>query len=235
MGAFSVKFGIDSTYKDPDYRYIGVKVVGETEVACDDLDGSERGQTIVKNITSQAITDVLSALSKENISYKNLITHQDRFTSAVRELYASKNITLTSFSLTNIVPDENSSKIISQMDQMNAISRMTPEELAKLQQEKMAEAQRAWDALSPEEKARIEAENKLKAQQAEEQMRKAREFAMKASSGNEAVANAAAQVAAMNAMKAGTPVMSVPKFCSNCGTPTGGTGKFCGSCGAKLV
>ena len=35
---------------------------------------------------------------------------------------------------------------------------MSPEELAKLQQEKMEEARRQWEALSPEEKARIEAE-----------------------------------------------------------------------------
>lgn len=235
MSTFNVKFGLESNYTDPNYKYIVVKVIGETEVSCDDRDGSEQDQTFVKNITSQAITDVLSELSRENISYKDLIIHKDRFLCSVKELFASKNITVTSFALMNIVPNEGSRNIIEQRDKLNAISKMSPEELAKMQQEKMAEAQRAWDALSPEEKARIEAENKIRAEQAAEQMRKIHEAAMKASSGKEAIANAAAVSAGIEAMKARTPVITIPKFCPNCGTPTGGTGKFCSNCGAKLV
>ena len=235
MGAFSVKFKVESSYRDPNYSYIIVNAIGEVGVSCDDLDGSEQDQTYVKNITSLAITNVLSELSRENISYKDLIIHKDSFLSAVKEQFVSKSITVTSFSLMNIIPNERSRNIIEQTDKRKAISQMTPEEVAKMQQEKMAEAQRAWDALSPEEKARIEAENKIRAEQAAEQMRKVQEAAMKASSGNDAVANAAAVAAGIEAMKAGTTVETVPKFCSNCGTPTGGKGKFCSNCGTKLV
>ena len=43
------------------------------------------------------------------------------------------------------------------IDEMKAMSKMSPEELAKKQQEALEEAKRRWEALSPEEKARIEA------------------------------------------------------------------------------
>ena len=231
MGVLNVKFEVESNYNDPDYIYINVKANGEIMVSCEDRNGSEQDQQYIQNIASRAITNVLSEISRENISYKDLIIYKDRFLSAVNELFASKNITVTSFSLMNIVPDENSMNRIAEMDKLIAISKMTPEELAKMQQE----AQRAWDALSPEEKARIEAEKKQKVEQAAEQMRKVHEAAMKVSAGKDAVANAAAVTSGLEALKEGNAVTTLPKFCSNCGTPTGGTGKFCSNCGTKLV
>mgnify|MGYP002857262024 CR=1 FL=1 len=138
MGSFNVGFEVESNYADPDYRYIGVKVIGEVTVSSNDHDGSEQDQKYVKDITSLAIMDVLPELSRENISYRDLIMHKDRILSAVSESFTSKNITVTSFSLMNIVPDEDSGKMIEQMDKMNTISKMSPEELVKIQQEQMA-------------------------------------------------------------------------------------------------
>ncbi len=218
MGAFTVKFGMESNYSDPEYKYIVIKVIGETGVVSDSLKGSDEDQTYIRNIMNPAISNALSVLSGEKISYRDLASHKERFSSAVTEALNARSITVTSFKLIDIAPNDSSRKIIEQMDKMNAISRMTPEELARLQQEKLQEAQRVWDALSPEEKARVEAENKRRLEEDAERMKQTVEAAQKI------VAASAGEAA----------VRSIPKFCPNCGTPTGGCGKFCSNCGTKL-
>lgn len=216
MGAFNVKFGIDSSYSDPEYRFIYVKTIGQAEVSCDDREGSERDQEYVKSLIGLAVMETLSSLSAEQVSYKHLVSHKDRFISAVKEQFAPKNITLSSFALMNVTPDEKSREMMAKADKMKEMSKMTPEELAKKQQEAMEEAKRRWDALSPEEKARIEAETKRKADEAVKQMKEAQALAQK--------------MAAPMAASAQAPVK---KFCGNCGSPANG-GKFCSNCGNPL-
>ena len=128
---------------------------------------------------------VSGALSADQVSYKHIVAHKDRFISAVKEQFAPKNITAVSFNLMNVGPDEQSRQRMAKIDQMKQLSKLSPEELAKKQQEAAEEAKRRWDALSPEEKARIEAENKRKADEAVEQMKKAQALAQKmAAQGN---------------------------------------------------
>lgn len=56
MGKFKVKFGIDSSYGDPEYRFIYVKVIGDAEVSCEGRDGSEQDQEFVKQLICSKIT-----------------------------------------------------------------------------------------------------------------------------------------------------------------------------------
>lgn len=87
---------------------------------------------------------------------------------------------------------------------------MSPEEVAKMQQEAARKAQERWDSLSPEEQQRIQEESKKKAEEAMEKMKKIQEMAA--------------------ALSSDAPLK---KFCSNCGAPAKG-GKFCGECGKPL-
>ena len=257
MGNFKVKFGIDSSYSDPDYRYIYVKVVGEAEVSCEDRDGSDHDQEIVKGMIGIAIMNVLSDLSADKISYKDIAAQNYRFADAVKVQLAEKGITTASFRIMSAAPDEKSRTRMAKIDEMKALSQLPPEELAKRQMEAAEEAKRRWEALSPEEKARIEAENKRKAEEAVEQIQKAQELAQKMAAKNDAAGSAAATTAAnAAALKAaalgGAPMAGMtlqpapaasaapaaasaaaPKFCTNCGAPSKG-GKFCGSCGKPL-
>ena len=242
MGNFKVKFGIDSYYSDPEYRSIYVKVIGDAEVSFEGHDGSEKDQEFVKQLIGYAVMEALSGLSADQVSYKHIVAHKDRFISALKEQFAPKNITAVSFNLMNVGPDEQSRQRMAKIDQMKQLSKLSPEELAKKQQEAAEEAKRRWDALSPEEKARIEAENKRKADEAVEQMKKAQALAQKMAAQGNADAAAASTAASMAAMKAAAlggapvasaPVAAAPKFCTNCGAPSKG-GKFCGSCGKPL-
>ncbi len=250
MGNFKVKFGIDSYYSDPEYRNIYVKVIGDAEVSCEGRDGSEKDQEFVKQLIGYAVMDTLSGLSADQVSYKHIVSHKDRFVSAVKEQFAPKGITAVSFNIMNVGPDEQSRQRMAKIDEMKAMSKMSPEELAKKQQEALEEAKRRWEALSPEEKARIEAENKRKADEAVEQMKKAQELAQKMAAQNDSAgataATAAANMAAMKAAALGGAPMgglsmqpapaapaAAPKFCTNCGAPSKG-GKFCGNCGKPL-
>lgn len=238
MGTFNLDFGIDLNYSDPDYRFIVVKANGEAEVSCDGRDGSEQDKMLVTDLIKMGLMDTFLNLSQENISYKDISSHNDEIISAVKEKSAASGVTVTSLRLADVVPDERSSERIKKLEEMQRISKMTPEELAKFQQEKMEEAKRTWEVLSPEEKARIEAENKKRADEAVESMRKAQELARKmAASGDATGAKAASVTADMAAMKAaalgGTAVAAMPKFCSNCGAPNKG-GKFCSNCGKQF-
>lgn len=241
MGNFNVRFDVALNYNDPEFRFIYVSAVGEAEVSCEGREGSEQDQEYVKTLITYGFNIVATSLSEENVSYKDLASHKERFAEAVNEQFASGGISATSFKLEKIAPDEKSRVRIEQLEKMKAMSKMSPEELAKLQQEKMEEARRQWEALSPEEKARIEAESKRRAEELAEQMKKAKEVAEKMAADGEPVsakaAFAAAQAEAMKSYAQGgsstEQAPKSPKFCSNCGSPVSG-GKFCSNCGKPL-
>ena len=96
MGNFKVKFGIDSYYSDPEYRNIYVKVIGDAEVSFEGHDGSEKDQEFVKQLIGYAVMEALSGLSADQVSYKHIVAHKDRFISALKEQFAPKNITAVS-------------------------------------------------------------------------------------------------------------------------------------------
>ena len=91
MGNFKVKFGIDSYYSDPEYRNIYVKVIGDAEVSFEGHDGSEKDQEFVKQLIGYAVMEALSGLSADQVSYKHIVAHKDRFISALKEQFAPKN------------------------------------------------------------------------------------------------------------------------------------------------
>lgn len=151
MGNFKVKFGIDSSYGDPEYRFIYVKVIGDAEVSCEGRDGSEQDQEFVKGLIGQAVMETLSGLSADQVPYKYIVSHKDRFVGAVKEQFAPKNITAVSFNIMNVAPDEKSREVIAKIDKMKELSKLSPEELAKKQMEAAEEAKRRWEALSRRE------------------------------------------------------------------------------------
>lgn len=236
MGTFGVKLGIDTNYNDPDYRIIFVKVTGQAVVSFEGHDGSEQDQSYITSIIATVMNDVLYGLAQEKVSYKDITAHKDRFVDGISSQFEGRGITLDSLDLSGIVPDEKTRARMEQEDKYKALARMSPEELAKMQQEKLKEAQRRWDALTPEEKARIEAENRRRAEEAAESIRQAQELAKQVSGkdANFAAAGVAAAQAGAVRAAAGAPLPpSSPKFCPNCGSPVSG-GKFCGDCGSPL-
>ena len=240
MGSFSVRFGVDTNYMDPEYSFLYVKVVGQASVACEDRDGSEQDQGYVKELIGFALNNAANSLSSQKVGYKDLTAHSQDFRQEVTSVLAEKRITLSSFNIMSINPDEKSREHIKRKDELKAMSSMTPEELVKKQEEAARKAQEYLDSLSPEERARVEEESKRRAEEAALQMKEAMEQARKiaASSGvSDPTAQAMATAAGINAMKAAamTPASqpAPAKFCTNCGSPVNG-GKFCGNCGKPL-
>lgn len=235
MGSYSVKFGIDTNYFDPDYRSLYVKVIGETAVTVEGRDGSSEGdQSFIKDIVTFGVNKALTNLSSQQVSYKDLAAQAGVIKSAVEAEFAENKVTCASFNIASINPDAKSKERIEQVDQRKKMASMSPEELMKMQQEAARKAQEKWDSLSPEEKQRIQEESKRKAEEAAEQMRKAQAFAAKQdpSTSMGQAANTAAQMAALKAAAFSSPA-PLKKFCSNCGAPAG-LGKFCGECGKPL-
>ena len=211
MGNFSVKFGIDANYFDPDYRALYVKAIGETTVSVDGRDGaSESDQVFIKDLVTMGLNKALTDLSSQNVSIKDLPMKSEVIKAAVNEAFAERKVAASSFALISINPDERSRERMNKIDEMKRISSMSPEEVAKMQQEAARKAQERWDSLSPEEQQRIQEESKKKAEEAMEKMKKIQEMAA--------------------ALSSDAPLK---KFCSNCGAPAKG-GKFCGECGKPL-
>ena len=234
MGNFNVKFGIDTNYFDPEYRSLYVKVIGETSVTVEGRDGSEDDKEFVKTLITLGINKALMDLSSQKVTVKTLVEHQVEIKNAINEAFAEQKVTASSINIMSINPDERSRERMSKLDEMKKMSSMSPEELAKLQQEKVKQAQAIWDKMTPEEKARAQEEAKKKADEAAEKMRQAQALAAKMAPSSAAgqAADIATQMAAMKAATFDSPA-PLKKFCSNCGAPAG-LGKFCGECGKPL-
>ena len=245
MGAFSVKFGIDTNYLDPDYRALYVKVIGEVSVSCEGREGSDSDQEFIRGLLGFAFNNVMSDLSSKQVSVKQLVIHRDEFKNAVADALKERDVALTSFNLMNVGPDQKSRERMEKIDKLKEMSSKSPEELAKMQQEAARKAQEYWDSLTPEQRKEAEERSRKQAEEAAEKMRKAMESAQKyaaASGASATTANAMATAAGLDAMKAAAmapapaaaPVAApAAKFCTNCGTPSKG-GKFCSNCGKPL-
>jgi len=218
MGDFKVRFGIDTYYDDPDYAFITLKIAGESDVSCEDRAGSDSDIEYARSLITYAVNQEITQISADKCPYKSLVSYSSRLRDAAAAELGSKGITLKSFSIMNIVPDEKSRTLIANKDKIKAMAAMSPEELAKKAEEARIAAQKYMDSLSPEER-----------QRAEENARKEME---KRNAEMQAMIDQAKSISAGAAVGAslGAPAN---RFCTSCGTPAGG-GRFCSNCGAPL-
>ena len=241
MGSFNVKFGLDANYFDPEYRSLYVKVIGDASVSCEGREGTESDQEFVKGLIGGAVNNTLSDLSSKQVPVKQLAAHSAEFRNAATDALKERDVVVTSLNIMNVAPDQKSRERMEKVDKLKQMSSMSPEELAKMQQEAARKAQEYWDSLTLEQRKAAEEESRKKAEEAAEQMRKAMETAQKAAAASgvsSATANAMATAAGLDAMKAAAMAPApaaapAAKFCTNCGAPSKG-GKFCGNCGKPL-
>ena len=224
MGIFKVNYSGEISYFDADYCSLFLQVTAEAEVNCPDREGSDRDIDHVNTVIGIAIMDQFTKYDREKVSFRDLASKNDETAKAVGELFASKGMTLNSFVITGIEPDERSKKGIELRDKANSLKNMSAEDYARKMEEAQKAAQARLDSMTPEERIKAQEEGKKLADAQVAQMQQAIEQA-------KAFQAAAAAGAAAGAMAAGQAPGK--KFCTNCGA-TAGLGKFCASCGSPL-
>ena len=224
MGVFKVNVDQQISYFDAVYCGLFMNLTAAAEVSCPDREGSEDDVKYINNIIETAIMDQFSKYDREKVSYKDLESRNDETSKAVSELLAGRGITLNSFVISSITPDERSMKGIELRDKMLSHKSMTSEDYAKSLEEAQKAAQARLDSMTPEERMKAQEDVRKMAEAQMAQVQQAIEQA-------KAIQNAAAAGAAAGAIAAGQPLRK--KFCTNCGAPAG-LGKFCVSCGKPL-
>ena len=223
MGEFKVVFGQEIPYLDPDYRSIFLNVAGEATVSCADREGSESDVEFVKTLIVSAVQDQISKYGNEFTSYKDLPGKSVIMGQAVAAELGAKNITLNSFSITNIAPDDRSMQRITEVSKAQSFAAMSPQDQMKMMEDANKRAQQELSKLSAEQRRQAEEQAKqIMAQQAAD-MQKIMEQVNQMK-----VAAAGSTAAATAAVASAEPPKK--KFCSNCGAPRG-NGKFCARCG----
>lgn len=208
MSNFKANISTRVMYYDPEYKmHVTLMVAGSVDVSSDSRTGSEDDIEYVMTAATTALMEKFAALSQDNVSYKDLMSRNADFAKAVTDGFAGKDITVNSFVLNSVAPDEKTQKIIEQREKLNAFNALSEEEKRKKMEETNRAAQEYLNRLTPEQRQKAEEE----AQKRMQEMAAEREKIL-------------AQARAVSGAAA------APKFCTNCGTPSNG-GRFCDNCG----
>lgn len=224
MGVFKVNINQQISYFDAVYCGLFLNLAACAEVSCPDREGNEDDVRYIGNIIETALMDQFSKYDREKVSYKDLASKNNETSKAVNAVLTEKGITLNSFVIAGIDPDDRSKKGIELRDRMNSFNSIKAEDYAKSIEEAQKAAQARLDSMNPEE--RIKAQDEAR-KMAEAQMAQVQQAVEQAG----AISNAAAA----GAIAGAAALTEAPrkKFCTNCGAPAG-NGRFCGKCGKPL-
>ena len=212
MSNFKANISTRVMYYDPEYKmHVTLMVTGSADVSSDSRTGNVDDIEYVMTVATTALMEKFAALSQENVSYKDLMIRNADFAKAVADSFAGKDITVNSFVLNSVAPDEKTQKIIEQREKLNAFNALSEEEKRKKMEETNRAAQEYLSSLTPEQRQKAE----------EEAQKRIQEMAAER---DKMIAEARAVAAG------GATAVSAPKFCTNCGAPSKG-GKFCTNCG----
>lgn len=225
MGNFTVAFSKRMPYGDPDYRSVGLDVKGEAEVSCPDRGGNETDVEFVQSLILSVIQEQLFKLECGMISYKDLPSRGHVIGQEVASALGAKNITINSFSITEIAPDADSMSRISSMEKMSSFTAQSTADQMKAMEEANKRAQQELSQMSLDQRRQAEDQaQKIMAAQAADMQRIMEQV-------NQMRGDAAGTAAATAPLAAAAPKS---RFCTNCGAPRG-KGKFCPRCGKPLT
>ena len=214
MSNFTANISTKIMYNDPEYKmFVSLLVTATAEVSSDSRAGSADDIDYVNTVATTAMMEQFTALSNENVGFKELMSRSDVIAKAVADGFAGKDISVNSFVLNSVDPDEKTQRIIEQREKLNAFNALSDEEKRKKMEEANRAAQEYLNRLTPEQRKIAEEGAQKRMQEMEADREKMLAEARSVAGGG------AAAVA-----------VSAPKFCTNCGTPSKG-GKFCTNCG----
>ena len=214
MSNFTASISTKIMYNDPEYKmFVSLLVTATADVSSDSRAGSADDIDYVNTVATTAMMEQFTALSNEKVGFKDLMSKNDVIAKAVADGFAGKDITVNSFVLNSVAPDEKTQKIIEQREKLNAFNALSEEEKLKKMEETNRAAQEYLNRLTPEQRQKAEEE----AQKRMQEMAAERDKMI-------------AEARAVAAGGAAAAAVSAPKFCTNCGAPSKG-GKFCTNCG----
>ena len=138
-----INFGTKVFYMDPDYSSLDIMIQGTVGVEAPGREDDPSFEQIVRNTVSQTVMAKSQELAGMKVPYKMLQAHNSDYSEAAANQLSSEGITVTSLSIANAAPTEDSRKHIAEVDKIKSFSNLTQDDLEEMRR-KAEEARLAY-------------------------------------------------------------------------------------------
>ncbi len=136
--AVKVDFNEQVNFMDPDYGTVFLTVGGKVEIGHNSFDEETLNSIAQKSIN----LSVMSAMQKRfgKCSYRELASQVSGINEDIASMLTKNGFIVSSVNVTSIAPTPDALEFIEKLDRSRMVASMSPEELAKKQQEAMEQA-----------------------------------------------------------------------------------------------